>query len=66
MWLVLEARRISDEIVSNNVATSYFSEQQRDVVSTLDSFGYDEAAQVVYDCAYPEWKQPASHEEGNR
>ena len=56
-WLVVEARRISDEIVSSKVATSYFSEQQRDVVSTLDSFGYDEAAQVVYGCAYPEWKQ---------
>lgn len=26
------------------------------LIDTLDSFGYDEAAQEVYGCTYPEWK----------
>jgi hypothetical protein len=30
---------------------------QRNIVDTLDSFGYDEAAQLVYGCTYPEWKK---------
>lgn len=55
-WLVVEARRISDRILSNDVVTSYFSEQQRNVGIALDSFGYDEAAQIVYGCCYSEWK----------
>ncbi len=28
-----------------------------DIVNSLDSFGYDEAAQLVYGCTYPEWKK---------
>ncbi len=30
---------------------------QRNIVDELDSFGYDEAAQLVYGCTYPEWKR---------
>lgn len=36
---------------------SYFSEQQTRIIDALDSFGYDEAAQYVYGCTYPEWKK---------
>ena len=28
-----------------------------DIVNSIDSFGYDEAAQLVYGCTYPEWKK---------
>ena len=56
-WLVVEARRISDQIVSNDIVTTYFSEKQRIIVDKLDSFGYDEAAQLVYGCTYLEWKK---------
>ncbi|KAK1734842.1 molybdopterin adenylyltransferase [Skeletonema marinoi] len=56
-WLVVEARHISNQIVSNEVVNLYLSENQRNIVDTLDSFGYDEAAQLVYGCTYPEWKK---------
>ena len=56
-WLVVEARHISNQIVSNEVVNLYLSENQRTIVDTLDSFGYDEAAQLVNGCTYPEWKK---------
>lgn len=56
-WLVVEARRISDQIGADSVASSYFPEQQRKTIALLDSFGYDEGAQYVYGCTYPEWKK---------
>jgi molybdopterin biosynthesis enzyme MoaB len=69
-WLVVEARRISDQIVSDDVVTTYFPEIQRNIVDELDSFGYDEAAQLVYGCNYPEWKRrhvkKATHEQLER
>ena len=45
-WLVLAARNYSKEISSNP-----------DLQQTLDSFGYDEAAEEIYGCAYSEWKK---------
>ncbi len=45
-WLVVEARR-----------HSVHSTMSSEVVNSLDSFGYDEAAQLVYGCTYPEWKK---------
>ena len=39
------------------MVSSYFPEQQRKAVDSLDSFGYDEAARYVYGCTYPEWKR---------
>mmetsp|Transcript_14949 Transcript_14949/g.27049 ORF Transcript_14949/g.27049 Transcript_14949/m.27049 type:complete len:529 (-) Transcript_14949:51-1637(-) len=56
-WLVVEARKVSDQIGADNVASSYFLEQQQRTINSLDSFGYDEAAQYVYGCSYPEWKK---------
>jgi gephyrin len=38
------------------LASSY-PEQHQGVIKLLDSFGYDEAAQYVYGCTYPEWKK---------
>ncbi len=55
-WLVLQARTISDRIGADNVAASYFFDQQRRAIDSLDFFGYDEAAQYVYGCTYQEWK----------
>ncbi|KAL7530380.1 hypothetical protein ACHAXR_005993, partial [Thalassiosira sp. AJA248-18] len=56
-WLVVEARRVSDQIGADTVAASFFFEQQQATVNSLDLFGYDEAAQFVYGCTYPEWKK---------
>eukprot|EP00578_Thalassiosira_sp_NH16_P014587 CAMPEP_0181121350 /NCGR_PEP_ID=MMETSP1071-20121207/24693_1 /TAXON_ID=35127 /ORGANISM="Thalassiosira sp., Strain NH16" /LENGTH=535 /DNA_ID=CAMNT_0023206167 /DNA_START=55 /DNA_END=1662 /DNA_ORIENTATION=- len=56
-WLVVEARKISDEIGADNVAATYFPDQQKQAVNNLNSFGYDEAAEYVYGCTYPEWKK---------
>jgi hypothetical protein len=47
-WLVLEARKISKNFSKNS--------NQAFLVSLLDAFGYEDAAQVVYGCAYAEWK----------
>lgn len=55
-WLVLHARKISDRIGADNVAASYFFDQQKRAIDSLDLFGYDEAAQYVYGCTYQEWK----------
>lgn len=56
-WLVVQARKISDEIGADNVATSFFPHQQRHTMNSLDSFGYDEAAKYVYGSTYSEWKK---------
>jgi hypothetical protein len=56
-WLVVQARQISDEVNSNSTVSSYFCEQQQNVVRMLDAFGYDEGAEVVYGCGYSEWKK---------
>mmetsp|Transcript_25681 Transcript_25681/g.54249 ORF Transcript_25681/g.54249 Transcript_25681/m.54249 type:complete len:551 (-) Transcript_25681:1781-3433(-) len=56
-WLVVEARKISDQIGADNVAASFFLEQQRKAINSLDSFGYEEGAQYVYGCTYQEWKK---------
>jgi len=50
-WLVVEARRISEE------TTTYFLPELSKTIQSLDSFGYDEAARYVYGCTYPEWKK---------
>lgn len=39
------------------MAASYFPEQQKEIINSLDSYGYDEAAQYVYGCTYQEWKK---------
>ena len=32
-------------------------EEQQKAINSLDAFGYDEGAQYVYGCTYPEWKK---------
>ena len=56
-WLVLQARKISDQIGVDEVAASYFFDRRKGTIESLDSFGYDLAAQYVYGSAYPEWKK---------
>lgn len=51
--MVVEARKISDE--TRPLALEGSEKEQ--LVQALDSFGYDQAAQVVYGCTYPEWKK---------
>ena len=57
--MVLEARKLSDALRSGHSPYLSFScdEEKVNVVKTLDSFGYDQAAQEVYGCGYPEWKK---------
>lgn len=54
-WLVMEARKVSKNIVvqSNNDTRM---ENWKQLAENLDVFGYDEAAEMIYGCAYPEWK----------
>ena len=56
-WLVIQARKISDQIKDSDVMISYFSDKQYAAIKTLDAYDYDEAARVVYGCGYPEWKK---------
>jgi len=54
--MVLEARRLSDALRSGHSPYLSFSSDEI-TVKTLDSFGYDQAAQEVYGCSYPDWKK---------
>ena len=45
-WLVLAARIFSKEVSINP-----------DLKQALDNFGYDEAAEEIYGCAYTKWKK---------
>jgi len=42
-WLVVEARRITDGIVTDD---SSLFESQRNLIHSLNSFGYEDGAQV--------------------
>eukprot|EP00591_Stephanopyxis_turris_P016875 CAMPEP_0195542176 /NCGR_PEP_ID=MMETSP0794_2-20130614/51470_1 /TAXON_ID=515487 /ORGANISM="Stephanopyxis turris, Strain CCMP 815" /LENGTH=401 /DNA_ID=CAMNT_0040676305 /DNA_START=47 /DNA_END=1252 /DNA_ORIENTATION=- len=56
-WLVVEARKISDSIANEEKCATSNNEQQKHLKRVLDAFGYDEAAEDVYGCTYPEWKK---------
>lgn len=58
-WMVLEARKLSETIRTGSSPRRYFAseEETTEVIKALDIFGYDEAAQEVYGCTYPEWKK---------
>jgi hypothetical protein len=58
--MVLQAREISKTLTigSSSYLHIFSQEEERmNAIRALDMFGYDEAAQFVYGCAYPEWKQ---------
>lgn len=54
-WLVLEARKLSSTI--KNVCQGTFTDEERQLVTDVDAFGYDEAARYVYGTDYNEWKK---------
>lgn len=57
-WLVVEARKISEGIKARgDVDASSLSDEERNILQALDALGYDEAAQEIYGCGYPEWKK---------
>jgi molybdenum cofactor synthesis domain-containing protein len=52
-WLVIEARKLASTVRS---VCGELSDEEEKLVKDLDAFGYDEAAEYVYGCTYPEWK----------
>jgi len=54
-WLVVEARKLSSTI--KGVCQGTFTDEERQLVTDVDAFGYDEAARYVYGCEYEEWKK---------
>ncbi len=59
-WLVLEARKLSMELGVDKTASNTFTrneEGNKITVDALDSFGYDEAAKLVYGESNLEWKK---------
>jgi len=55
-WLVLEARKLSSTMRQTNLE----KEEDAKLLSILESFGYDEAAEEVYGCSYSIWKKAHS------
>lgn len=51
-WLVVEARRLSDDMKKNPTGA-----EEATTIQVLDAMGYDEAAEYVYGMGYGEWKK---------
>ena len=54
-WLVIEARKLA--ITIRGVCQNNFTEEEEELLISLDAFGYAEAAETVYGCGYEEWKE---------
>jgi len=54
-WLVVEARKLATTI--REVCQDNFTEDEEDLLMSLDGFGYEEASETVYGCPYVEWKE---------
>lgn len=52
-WLVVEARRLSDGLKSQNSD----DEQVKKTIQALNALGYEEAAEYVYGMTYGDWKK---------
>ena len=50
---MLEARKLSSQMQQ----TAANHEEKQQIIQALDALGYDEAAEEVYGCTYPEWKK---------
>ncbi len=55
---MLEARKLATTI--RGVCQNNFTEEEEELLISLDSFGYAEAAETVYGCKYEDWK--AAHQ----
>jgi hypothetical protein len=57
--MVLGARNLSKQLHAGEVRYLKFCNdaEKQDVIKSLDMLGYDESAQEVYGCTYPEWKK---------
>lgn len=54
-WLVIEARKLSTII--KGVCEGTFTDEEKQLVTDLDAFSYDEAARYVYRMDYDQWKE---------
>lgn len=52
-WLVVEARRITDDFAADGVQF----QSQQNLIHSLNSFGYEDGAQYVYGTSYSKWKE---------
>jgi hypothetical protein len=52
---VLEARKLATTI--RGVCQNNFTEEEEELLISLDVFGYEQAAETVYGCGYQEWKE---------
>ena len=61
-WFVIEARKLSDSLKSNNKNSDEEMKQEdlNSILKSLDAMGYDEAAQYVYGMDYKDWKKAHS------
>jgi len=58
--MVLEARKLSKQLRSDDKLTDrYIKEGETclDIANTLNNWGYEDAAKIVYGCTYAEWKK---------
>ena len=57
-WLVLEARKMSAELLQQQQEDDNTNiNNGNNLIQALDALGYDETAEHVYGCTYPEWKR---------
>lgn len=52
---MLEARKLATTI--RGVCQNNFTEEEEELLISLDVFGYEQAAETVYGCGYQEWKE---------
>ena len=55
-WMVIEARKLAEEIQSLNASSQQYGDVDR-MLQSLNALGYDEAAQHVYGMNYGDWKK---------
>ena len=59
-WMVLGARKLSIQLTSDAKCADVFAKQGQycdDIVTTLQHWGYEDAAKIVYGVSYAEWKK---------
>ena len=54
--MVIEARKLAEEIQSQNATSQQYGDVDQ-ILQSLDALGYDEAAQHVYGMNYGDWKK---------
>lgn len=56
-WLVVEARQVSNRLKQKTFGSNEEEYKHVKIIKALDAFTYDNGAEVVYGCAYSQWKK---------